>query len=213
MNAEQLKHAAEIADEAANYLTSQQVLPCDEGNAFAEGLTTLAMNLRETLVMNIREGAPQSVNMALLRAVTELLEVVDGGGEPLDWEETEREIYHRAVAARDAAVKGIEPKKLRVLCHVHGGVASLAYDPGIEHIVIDEDDGGPIDVPSDWQDLADQLDIVSDDPDSEVWHCNDCGAEGDGNDFSSTKRPGLMACSGCGSIEVARVDDEETDEE
>ena len=167
MNAEQLKHAAEIADEAANYLTSQQVLPCDEGNAFAEGLTTLAMNLRETLVMNIREGAPQSVNMALLRAVTELLEVVDGGGEPLDWEETEREIYHRAVAARDAAVKGVEAtpvQKTRVLVYAAEGRCNAAYDTrcGMEIIIIDNDRNVD-EIPTTWDDLASQLGIVQDD--------------------------------------------------
>ena len=38
---------AVMADDAANYLTNEQILPCDEGNAVAEGLTTLAMRMRD----------------------------------------------------------------------------------------------------------------------------------------------------------------------
>ena len=45
---ERLTHAAEICDEAANYLSDEHILPCDEGNAIAENLATAAMNLRET---------------------------------------------------------------------------------------------------------------------------------------------------------------------
>ena len=117
-----------------------------------------------------REGAPQSVNMALLRAVTELLEVVDGGGEPLDWEETEREIYHRAVAARDAAVKGIEPTTIKpqVLVVVYDGVPEPYHNPNeveVHTVGIDsdqpEDNYGTV-LPESFRGLATQAGIIDD---------------------------------------------------
>ena len=114
-----------------------------------------------------REGAPQSVNMALLRAVTELLEVVDGGGEPLDWEETEREIYHRAVAARDAALQET-PTKPQVLVAVYDGVAEPYHNPNeveVHTVGIDSDqpeDNYGTELPESFRSLATQAGIIDD---------------------------------------------------
>jgi hypothetical protein len=57
-------HAAELVDDAANFLTDENILPCDEGNAVAEGLATLGMNLR--------------ANAKLIAAAPELLEACQG---------------------------------------------------------------------------------------------------------------------------------------
>lgn len=55
MTTTELTHAAELLEDTANYLTDENVLPCDEGNALAESLATLSMNLR-------RDASPDLLN-------------------------------------------------------------------------------------------------------------------------------------------------------
>lgn len=224
-------HAAEIVEDAAMYLTDQHVLPCDESNACAESLSILGMRLRDMA----RQPAV-NVNAQLLKSLCEMLYIAEGS-DPHDFDEDTQRIFNEAQAARDAAADpcpdcharevlcescgglGYVPKEtkpLRVLCHVTGGVASLAYDPGIEHVIADADEGGPIDIPAGWEDLAEQLDVDTetdpDDAESERWRCSNCGEEGDGNDFCSTKhRETTMVCPGCGSHDVFLQDDEQDD--
>ena len=45
--------ASELADDVANFLSSEQILPCDEGDVIAESLTLLAMNLRSAIAAKI----------------------------------------------------------------------------------------------------------------------------------------------------------------
>ena len=64
-----LRHAADIVDDAANFLTTDQILPCEEGTAVAESLGTLGMNLREFAKSPLIAAAPE-----LLKALEALSE-------------------------------------------------------------------------------------------------------------------------------------------
>lgn len=129
-------------------------------------------------------------DFSVLKSLCELLYIAEGS-DPHDFDEDTQRIFNEAQAARDAVAdscpdcqgrevlcnecggcgyvpKESEPTKpLRVLCHVIGGVASLAYDPGIEHVIADADEGGPIDIPAGWEDLAEQLDVSTDEPEED----------------------------------------------
>lgn len=152
----------------------------------AVGNLDIALQEAEAAYQSIGDlpEAPAHVNVHILKAMLDLLAIAEQG-EPKD--EDERATLEAArAAARLAKAEYCEPcpfctvaeqlceacgghgvvpktpKPLRVLCHVSGGVASLAYDFGIEHVIADADEG-EFDIPSDWKDLANQLDIATDD--------------------------------------------------
>lgn len=70
-----ISHAVEIIEDAASFVAEEHILPCDEGNAVAESLATLAMNLRyDTLIA----AAPE-----LLAALKALLAYADAYSEKM----------------------------------------------------------------------------------------------------------------------------------
>lgn len=173
----------------------------------------------------------QPVNVQVLKAMLDLLAIAEQG-DPAD--EEERTTLEAARAAARAAKAeacvpcpdctaaeqlcescgghGFVPKtpaSLRVLCHVSGGVASLAYDFGIEHVIADADEGGPIDIPAGWEDLAEQLGIETDDENDDECNtvtCSSCGNEVADRDAQSLPEGGCV-CHKCGGDRDADTSD------
>lgn len=85
-----------------------------------------------------------------------------------------------------------DPPRPKVIIQVTGGVADYVTEGDVDVELIDHDDAN------------------DGDPEAELWRCSNCWAEGDGNEFCSTKHAGVvMVCPSCGSHDVFLQDEEE----
>lgn len=132
-----------------------------------DGLIAAASPAGEASVT--REGAParQDINAELLAALSDLIDMAMPENE-LDEDDEDREVFRRAIAARDAALKGAEPTKPQVLVVVYDGVAQPYHSPNeveVHTVGIDsdqpEDNYGTV-LPKSFRGLATQAGIIDD---------------------------------------------------